>query len=220
MNGELDRIECRVLAVLIEKSLTQPASYPLTVNAIVQAANQKQNRDPIMALEDDEVKGALTHLQSMNLVQQAPPLPGARAQRFSHNVVEKLTWDRREQAIMAELMLRGRQTPGELRTRASRMAPLTDVPAVLNVLQELAAYSPPYVKELGREPGRTVTRYEQLLHVDGEEPSLDESPIADSGMSLDAAPAAVDERSLRQRVELLESRVAILEKILEAYQNK
>lgn len=220
----LDAIECRVLGVLIEKSLTQPGSYPLTINAIVQGANQKQNRDPIMELEDDDVKAALAHMQTLHLIEQAPPLPGARAQRFAHNVVAKLTWDRREQAVMAELMLRGKQTPGELRTRASRMAALTDVPAVLNVLQELAAYNPPYVVELSREPGRTVTRYSHcMMPDDGEEDPSDDgltaAPVRERTEPVDGA-AMAEERSLRQRIELLENRVGILEKMIQSSRNQ
>ncbi|MHC5109673.1 MAG: DUF480 domain-containing protein [Planctomycetota bacterium] len=215
MSLGLDALECRVLGVLIEKSLTQPGSYPLTMNAIVIGANQKQNREPVMDIAEGDVGAALHRLQQMQLVKQAPPDRGARANRFQHNVVERLRWDRPEQAVMAELLLRGRQTPGELRTRASRMAPITDVPSVLHVLQRLGEYESPYVRELAREPGRSVTRFEHLL---GEGGSADEAPAAPSAAA--ARPTTTsrpetNEMSIRDRLLLLEIRVETLEKNLE-----
>lgn len=167
---QLNDTEIRVLGVLIEKSLTQAMGYPMTLNAIVLGANQKQNREPVVEYTESEVSAALRTLQRKDLAAQAPPSPGARAVRFEHKAVAALHWDRREQAIMCELMLRGRQTAGELRTHASRMTTLPDLPAVISILDGLKAAATPFVEELPREPGRSANRYRHLL---GEEGSRD-----------------------------------------------
>ncbi len=163
---KLDKVEVRVLGVLIEKSLSQSGSYPLTLNAVVLGANQKQNREPVLSLSETEVGRVLHSLERKKLVGYASVGAGARANRFEHHVAEQLKWDRREQAVMAELMLRDRQTIGELRTRASRMTPFPDLPAVAAVLDSLAAYDPPCVEELPREPGRSASRYRHLIGED------------------------------------------------------
>lgn len=155
--------EARVLAVLIEKSLTQAGGYPMTLNSITLGANQKQNREPVVEYTEGEVSAALRTLSHKGLIGQSAASAGARAVRFEHRVVERLHWDRREQAVMAELMLRGRQTAGELRTRASRMTPLPDLPAVGAILESLKHTTPPYVEELPREPGRSANRFRHLL---------------------------------------------------------
>jgi len=164
----LSDVEIRVLGVLIEKSLIQGGSYPLTLNALTLGANQKQNREPVVEYSESEVSIALRNLQHKQLVVQAAPAMGARAVRFEHRVVDVFHWDRREQAVMAELMLRGRQTSGELRTHAVRMTPLPDLPAVTAVLGALKAASPPFVEELSREPGRSANRFRHLLSVETE----------------------------------------------------
>ena len=245
---KLDPIELRVLGVLIEKSLTQAGSYPLTMNAIVLGANQKQNRDPVLSLSEGEVARALGSLERKQLVAQAPPAPGARANRFQHRVVNELRWDRRDQAIMAELMLRGRQTAGELRTHASRMTSFADIGSVLNTLQELAAREPSFVEELPREPGRSANRWRHLIgaietaakpvgaarsgpgsaaQTGTGEVSL-EHPQIEMGNEASLRPnsplARGSERpseivALRDRIEHLESRVAALAKELEDLRN-
>lgn len=210
---ELSETEIRVLGVLIEKSLTQAGSYPLTLNAVVLGANQKQNRDPVQEHPEAEIAKALYDLQQRNLVRHAPPAPGARVNRFEHNVVERFHWDRREQAIMAELMLRGRQTAGELRTRASRMAPLHDLEAVSAVLAALATADPPFVEELPREPGRSANRFRHLLST----APLDLGP---SSASAGGEPAVPDTRhadaELAGRVTRLEETVARLADVVES----
>ena len=179
MATRLNDIELRVLGVLMEKALTTPDAYPLTINSLVSGANQKQNRDPIMSLTDGDVSRTLQTLTHRGLAHQAPPEPGARANRFQHTVVEGFHWDKRGQAIMTELLLRGRQTGGELRTRASRMCSFADVPAVLVTLAELAQVDPPFVEELPREPGRSSNRWRHLLS-DEAEPTAAPAPAAPS----------------------------------------
>jgi hypothetical protein len=210
----LNDIELRIIGVLIEKALAVPGSYPMTMNLIVLAANQKQNREPVMEYTESEVARALHTLQGKDLVKLAPPAPGARANRFQHNVVEAFHWDKREQALMAELMLRGRQTAGELRTHASRMTPFEDLSGVIAVLDALSKTTPPYVEELPREPGRAANRFRHLLGV------VPPEPIASSGnaavLPTPATPAGAGSSEanpddLRQRVETLEERVRALE---------
>ncbi|MBU0718541.1 MAG: YceH family protein [Planctomycetes bacterium] len=208
MAVRLDVVELRVLGVLIEKSFTQPDSYPLTLNAILLGANQKQNRNPVLSLSEAEVGTALHQLEQKELVTYASSAPGARANRFAHQAVERFHWDRREQAVMAELMLRGRQTAGELRTRASRMMPIPDLEAVAAILQSLTSAEPPYVRELPREPGRSTTRFTHLLS----EPAGTAEPSPGRESSPDEATPGegVAPPSLQRRVELLEDRVARL----------
>jgi len=182
MAVQLNDVELRVLGVLIEKSLSQPGSYPMTVNSVLLGANQKQNRDPVVEFTVADVTRTLYTLQQKQIVKQAPPSPSARANRFEHNVVERFHWDRREQAVLAELMMRGRQTPGELRTRASRMTPFQDLPAVIVVLEALARYETPFVKELPREPGRSANRWRHLLGMESAAAGHSASPSPSGGM--------------------------------------
>lgn len=206
---KLETDELRVLGVLIEKSLTQPGSYPMTMNAIVSGANQKQNREPVFDLSEGEVAKALHGLEQKRLVAQAPPAAGARVNRFGHQVVERVGWDRREQAVMAELMLRGSQTPGELRTRGSRMTSIPDMAAVMSILQDLSSSERPFVVELPREPGRSATRFQHLLAAD----SPREEAGADTERQMDTAErnARADDVALSQRVAALEERLSRLE---------
>jgi len=228
MNLALNAVELRVLGVLIEKQHTTPDAYPLTINTIVSGSNQKQNRDPVMGVADGEVSRALQTLQHKGLAHQAPPEPGARANRFQHRVVEALHWDKREQAVMAELMLRGRQTAGELRSRASRMAAFADLPAVLATLGELSAHEPPFVQELPREPGRSANRFRHLIGTDGEVAvsavpgAGSASPEASAAMPSTAATGEMSPATLAgnpgadgdfaDRLAALEARVAALER--------
>jgi len=214
MTVSLNAAELRVLGVVMEKALSQTSAYPLTVNAVVLGANQKQNRNPVADYAEADVTRALYTLQAKQLMKQAPPSSGARANRFEHNVVERLHWDRRAQAVMAELVLRGRQTPGELRTHASRMTPFQDLAAVTVALEELAKCEPPFVEELPREPGRSANRWRHLLAADAEP-----TPAATSSASMPQAPPAPSAASLAapggdlaDRVARLEARVAELER--------
>ncbi len=225
MSIVLGDVELRVLGVLIEKSLTQPGGYPLTINAITLGANQRQNREPVENFDESEVSEALRGLQLKHLAAQAPPEAGARVVRFVHRVVDVFHWDRRQQAVMAELILRGPQTCGELRTRASRMTPLQDVESVRAILQELIEPDTPFVEELPREPGRSANRFRHLLSA--EPTSLDREfllgPMVGarkdsrtSGHSpappekAPKSPADGPDRSLTDRVSQLEGQLAEL----------
>ncbi len=216
MTKTLNEAELRALSVLIEKSLTQPSSCPLTANAITQGCNQRQNRDPVVNYTETEVLHTLQRLESKGLVQHASPTAGARVHRFAHRVVDQFQCDRYEQAIMAELMLRGHQTAGELRTHASRMVPFEELSAVVGTLEALMAHDPPCVEELPREPGRSACRFRHLLLAD---PTTSTAPpVAAVGQRTsedDDPPAAFSDRVAR-----LETRVARLAETVERLQRK
>lgn len=224
--------ELRVLGVLIEKSLTQAGSYPLTMNAITLGANQKQNRNPVTSLSEGDVARALGTLDVKELVAQAPPAPGARSNKFRHRVVEVYKWDKRDQAIMAELMLRGRQTAGELRTHASRMASFNELASVLSTLQSLAQREERFVEELPREPGRSANRWRHRLggsdtaDVAAMPTTAPESaavpsasapataarpPLSGTAPSLEIESLLLEVNALRHKVERLEERLTVLE---------
>jgi uncharacterized protein YceH (UPF0502 family) len=226
MEAKLSDTELRVLGVLIEKALTQPAGYPMTLNAITLGANQKQNRDPVVEYSEGDVSAALRTLEHKGLASRAETAIGARAVRFKHLAVEKFKWDRREQAVLAELMLRGRQTAGELRTRASRMTPLPDLQAVGSILEHLKATQPRYVEELPREPGRSANRFRHLLgreehglvHPSAavEESRATLAPPSEAQSGADSGP----DSGLFERVGRLEAEVAGLKAIVRELQTK
>jgi len=201
---ELSDIEIRVLGVLIEKSLIQSSGYPMTVNAVAVGANQLQNREPVVSISEREASTALRDLQHKGLAAQAPPSPGARVVRFEHLVVDRFHWDRRDQAVMAELMLRGRQTAGELRTHASRMTPLPELAAVTAILEGLKAHDPPFVEELPREPGRSANRFRHLLGAATTPTAAGAIPVLQQASSVGPSDP------LAARVARLESEVAEL----------
>lgn len=220
MHWELTEHEARVLGVLIEKSLTQPNAYPMTVNGLRSGCNQLQNRDPVLSLTDGDVARALQGLGHKRLATQAPPEPNDRANKFRHRVVEEMHWDPREQAVMAELLLRGRQTSGELRTRASRMTPIQDLASISAILESLQSATPPFIKELPREPGKSAVRYRHLLGTDADEaePTVDSSgaapTLAHSAESAAATPSPSISTALEERLSAIESRITELEQRL------
>ncbi|MEE8170828.1 MAG: DUF480 domain-containing protein [Phycisphaerae bacterium] len=217
MVSTLSPLQRRVLGVLIEKSLTQHATYPLTLNAIVVGCNQKSNRDPVLQAGEGDVASVLYELQQYGAASQAAPGPGTRANRFQHDAQQAFGWSTPERAIMAELLLRGPQTPGELRNRASRMAPLESVGYVLELLGELGRHDPPFVRELPRGPGQSATRFTHTLYPD-DEPIPTAGPIVLDAPRTDVASSARpnDLAALMERVEVLEAAVSELRAELES----
>lgn len=161
MDSTLNDFEVRVLGSLIEKELTTPEYYPLSLNALTNACNQKSNRDPVMALSEEDVVRALDSLRFKQLVVLSAD--GGRVPKYRHLLAEKMGLIPAEQAIICELLLRGPQTLGELRTRGERMQPFGDLAAVEEVLQELLQRDKPLVALLPRQPGRKEGRYAQLF---------------------------------------------------------
>ncbi len=214
MAGYLTANERRVLGVLMEKSMAHPEYYPMTLNAIVAGCNQKQNRDPVMTLDEDVVWNALESLREHSLVTVVLPGPGARSKKYRHQAHEQLEWDRPQQAVMAELLLRGPQTVGELRGRCARLAPFADAAAVGAVLDQLGQAAPPFVRVLPRGTGQSADRYCHTLYPKEEEPATTtaaapaahpappSNDLAELREELVAHRAELDE--LRRRIEVIE----------------
>jgi uncharacterized protein YceH (UPF0502 family) len=161
MNIVLDSVEARVLGALVEKEITTPEYYPLSLNALVNACNQKSNRDPVMDLDESAVRTALRTLDDKTLARSAAT--DGRVAKYEHQLQEAFNFTRPEIAILCELLLRGPQTPGELRSRASRLHDFDDLTVVHSTLQRLMHREPPLVKLLLRQPGTKEARYAQLL---------------------------------------------------------
>ena len=214
---QLTPTEARVLGALIEKEITTPEYYPLSLNALVNACNQKNNRDPVTALDEAEVRQALHGLETERL---AGPVRGdTRVPKYEHRVQEVFNFTRGEIAVICVLLLRGPQTPGELRTRTERMYKFDELSDVQSVLQRLIAREPePLVKILPRQPGTKEARYAHLLsgNVEGFEPApahryTESSSHSNASSSSYAAPLSPEENeALKERMAQLEAEVAIL----------
>jgi uncharacterized protein YceH (UPF0502 family) len=158
MDFSLDADEVRVLGALLEKEITTPEYYPLSLNALLNACNQKSNRDPVVHFEEETLERVLYTLRDKGLTVNITGA-GSRVPKFGHRLSEKLNLGRRELAILCELMVRGPQTLGELRTRAERMHRFDDISEVETVLDRM----PELVTRLPRRPGEKEARYAQLL---------------------------------------------------------
>lgn len=162
MNITLNEVECRILGSLLEKEVTTPEYYPLSLNALVNACNQKSNRDPVMNLDEAVVRQTLRSLEGQSLVRSVSPAD-SRVTKYEHRLQEAFNFYRHEIAILCLLLLRGPQTPGELRSRSERMHSFDDLSAVQSSLQHLMKREPPLAKPLPRQPGTKETRYAHLL---------------------------------------------------------
>ena len=163
----LSDVETRVLGSLVEKELTTPDYYPLSLNALINACNQKSNRDPFMTLDEDAVRAALRSLNQKELAGPADNME-SRVTKYEHRLQEAFNFTRHETAILCELLLRGPQTPGELRSRADRMHKFEDLGIVQTTLRRLMEREPPLVKVLPKLPGTKEARYAHLLSGDVE----------------------------------------------------
>jgi uncharacterized protein YceH (UPF0502 family) len=196
---QLDPAEIRVLGSLLEKEQTNPETVPMTVNAIIAAANQKTNREPVMQLTEGQVLDALDRLRQDVLVWRTE---GARTERWQQSVVRRWGLDRAGKALMTLLLLRGPQTPGELRTRSERLHPFASLEEVEEALRRLAGIDEPLVRELPRRPGQKEIRW---VHLVGE---LAPEPEPEAAFVFDGAEAPPTSRSgLSSRVERLEELV-------------
>jgi uncharacterized protein YceH (UPF0502 family) len=160
---ELSDVEIRVLGSLVEKQLTTPQQYPLTLNALTLACSQSSNRDPVVEYDEGTVEAGVTSVKSKNLARFVHPSHGRSALRYGHTLDEALGLETRPLALLAVLMLRGPQTLGELRTRTERMVRFSDLHEVQAELDALAHRSDPLVVRLPRGPGQKEDRYAQLL---------------------------------------------------------
>jgi uncharacterized protein len=213
MRVELDSLEARVIGCLIEKQVTTPDQYPLSLNALVSACNQRSNRDPVLSLDEPTVQRTLDALSRKHLLLERSGF-GSRVPKYQHLFCNTeygtLRFSSQELAVVCELLLRGPQTPGELRSRASRMASFGDVSemeAVLRALQERE--SGPLVARLPREPGRRESRYRHLF---GGEPIPEAVPEEEAAQGASSAP---ESGALESRVARLEAALGVLRAELE-----
>jgi uncharacterized protein len=167
VNIVLNPAEARVLGALVEKDITTPDYYPLSLNALINACNQKNNREPVTNFDEETVRLALRNLSNKRL---AGPASGAdgRVTKYEHRMQEVFNFTRQETALICVLLLRGPQTPGELRGRTERMYQFEHLDDVLSGLQQLMRREPPLAKALGRRPGTKEIRYAHLLSGDVE----------------------------------------------------
>jgi uncharacterized protein YceH (UPF0502 family) len=209
---ELSVTEARVLGVLVEKQRTVPDTYPLTLNALVAGCNQKTSRDPILALSDADVQGAIDSLKHRSWVVETS---GGRVMRYAHNLERALAIPAQSVALVAVLLLRGPQTAGELRINTDRMHRFADISAVEAFLNELAARpAGALVAELARAPGTRETRWAELLT----NPSAASAAAhADASNMAGADDARDDVAALAREVAMLRDEVAALRSTVDRF---
>ena len=219
----LNEVEVRVLGALIEKDITTPDYYPLSLNALVNACNQKNNREPVTAYDEETVRRALHSLQEKRL---AGPASGAdsRVTKYEHRSQEVFNFDRREIAVLCVLLLRGAQTPGELRGRGERMFHFETLDDVQSTLQRLMLREPALATVLPRQPGTKESRYTHLLAGDVAGESMPEAELAPRAFSpvlvradgaQNVARLEDEVRSLRQEISTLKEQFAEFRKQFE-----
>jgi len=209
VNYQLSDIEARVLGALIEKEITTPEYYPLSLNALVNACNQKSNREPVMTLEEDAVRSALRSLSDQSLVRSAGG--DSRVAKYEHRVNELFNFHRHEIAILCVLLLRGPQTPGELRTRTERMYAFEDLDTVHSAMNLLMKREPPLVAVLPRQPGTKESRYAHLLSGGLADSSITARAHAASRSEQTATSATHSDNSTEStRIAQLEAEIATL----------
>ena len=220
MNPELTLQETRVIGCLIEKEITTPDQYPLSLNALTNACNQKSNRDPVLNLNEHAVQGLVDQLIKKRLVSEQSGY-GSRVPKYQHlfcnTTFGTLKFSPQELGIVCELFLRGPQTPGELRSRASRLCAFADAGEVEATLSGLATRADgPFVVRLAREPGRRESRYAHLFS--GEVSGADENEVPDAGAGYAESSSTGGGRiaELEARVARLESEMAELRLSLQA----
>jgi uncharacterized protein YceH (UPF0502 family) len=206
----LTDVEARVLGCLIEKEITTPEYYPLSLNALLHACNQKSNRDPMMNLDEDAVRRALRTLGEQFLVRSAGG--DSRVPKYEHRLADTFNFTRPETAILCELLLRGPQTPGELRSRAERMHPFEDLGLVQTTLKHLMEREQPLVTLLPRQPGTKEARYAHLLsgNVSGNVEAPGTHPIQGTKEGTKEQPS-VNNSVETDRISRLETEVAGLQ---------
>jgi uncharacterized protein YceH (UPF0502 family) len=213
MNIELSPIEARVIGCLIEKQITTPDQYPLSLNALVNACNQKSNRDPVMSADEAAIQMTLDHLIRKHFVIEKSGF-GSRVPKYQHRFCNTefgpLKFTPQELALVCELLVRGPQTPGELRARAARMASFSEVGQVETALESLSSRADgPFVVRLPREPGRRDSRYAHLFSGAVTIAALTEESTA---MASAAAPSRLerleeDVRKLKEELKDIKARL-------------
>jgi uncharacterized protein len=212
----LTDVEARVLGSLIEKDLTTPEYYPLSLNALVHACNQKSNRDPFMNLDEDAVRHALRTLDKKELAGPADNME-SRVTKYEHRLQEVFNFTRHEIAILCELLLRGPQTPGELRNRADRMHKFEDLGIVQSTLRRLMEREPSLVKILPKQPGTKEARYAHLLS--GDVQGWEAGPV-EEGATHSSATSSERITRLENEIESLQKEIADLKQQFAAFRKQ
>lgn len=214
----LDTIQLRVVGALIEKEITTPENYPLSLNSLISACNQRSSRDPVLDLTEDEVRQAVHSLEDMEIVS---PVRDSRVPKYEHRIRTVLNLRRDETAILCLLLLRGPQTPGELRGRADRMYSFDDVASVQSTLERLAnrgstaasesngIWNMALATQLPRQPGSRESRYGHLLG--GSAPAVTQAEVGSHQAPRTIKLPSLDEHQLIQRIEKLEAVLGTLE---------
>ncbi len=205
MEKMLNTLEQRVLGALIEKEMTTPDYYPLTLNALTLACNQKSNRYPVVSYTDSQVLEGFDRLRRLGFAMPASAESG-RVPKYRHCLVEELHLEPEQVAILCELLLRGPQTAGELRTRAERMHPFADLAAVASTLDELSNRQPSLVTQMARQPGQKECRYHHLF---GKPPGESQGETA-----VAVFPAEERIAELERKITLLEQELQLLKEKL------
>lgn len=202
----LNSVEIRILGCLVEKEMATPDYYPLTLKALTAACNQKSNRNPVMELSETDVLQGLDLLRHKGLALVAAG--SGRVPRYGHNLEARLHLEPSELAVLCELMIRGPQTMGELRTRAERLHPFDSLQDVEAVVRELAESDPPLVVELARQPGSRENRYKHLLGTGKEDDEAETVETSAAGDENKIHELETDLGDLREEVEALRSELA------------
>ena len=221
-----------MLGCLVEKQLTTPQQYPLTLNALTSACGQSSNREPVMTLDEDEVQEALLELKELHLVRFVLPSHGKSVTRYRHVLDEAYGLDVARVALLAVLLLRGPQTPGELRARTARLAEFDSLEGLQRELQVLADQPEPLAHVLDRRPGQKEERWQQLLadetgggptpgptgsgavHLDGDEPQVTGAPARSAGLDQRVVDLERDMAELRDELRTVRSSLTALRQSL------
>jgi uncharacterized protein len=215
MTLRLSDNEVRVLGALVEKEITTPEYYPLSLNALVNACNQKSNREPVMSISEEDARTALRCLSDQALARSAGG--DSRVAKFEHRLNDLYNFHRHEIAVLCVLLLRGPQTPGELRTRAERMYAFEDLEAVHSALNLLMRREPPLVRVLPRQAGTKESRYMHLLSGDAAASTIEPEHAA---AHLPSPVSALTDSASEERLSRLQSEVDSLTTQLKTLQEQ
>ena len=213
----LTSAQARVLGALVEKEITTPDYYPLSLNALINACNQRSNREPVMNLDEDDVRQALHGLEDKRLAGRARSADG-RVAKYEHWLGEAFNFSRAETALLCVLLLRGPQTPGELRGRTERLHRFDEIGDVLAALQKLMEREPPLAAVLPRQPGTKESRYAHLLS--GGVESFPATAAEPAFAHREAGPAAEQDAGHEERITQLEATVTELRQEVAALRQK
>ncbi len=214
MTTVLSPVAARVLGSLVEKEITTPDYYPLSLNALANACNQKNNREPVMNLDEDQIRQALHQLEDDGLAGAARGAD-SRVAKYEHRMQEVFNFTRGEIAVVCVLLLRGPQTPGELRGRGERMHRFEELSDVQSTLQRLMQREPPLVKVLPRQPGTKEARYAHLFSGEPAEAVVHAEASESAGTGSNMAQMEAEIAALREEVAELRAQVERVLRLVE-----